>query len=156
MAVSRRLESFLDQSGIKYVSVVHSPAYTAQEIAASIHQKGRVLAKAVMVKADGDTLMAVLPASHKVDFAKLHDVLEGKDVRLATETEFKGLFPECEVGAMPPFGNLYGLSVLFDASLAEDEEILFNAGTHTEVIRMAYGDVVRLVKPRVASFAKHL
>lgn len=156
MPISSKLKNYLDSNQVKYVSIVHSRAYTAQEIAAGAHIKGRELAKAVMVKAAGQDLMLVLPASHRVDFDRLQEVTGGRDARLATEAEFKDLFPECEVGAMPPFGNLYGIRVLCDSSLAEDEEIVFNAGTHTEVIRMAYKDYVNLVRPEVASFARHL
>jgi Ala-tRNA(Pro) deacylase len=156
MPISSKLKKFLDEHHIRYVSIVHSRAYTAQEVAASVHVKGRDLAKAIVVKADGQNVMCVLPASHRIDFDKLSRVLGAKEVRLATEAEFKDLFPECEVGAMPPFGNLHGLNVVSDASLAEDEEIVFDAGTHTEVIRMAYADYARLVSPQIASFAKHL
>jgi Ala-tRNA(Pro) deacylase len=156
MPISSKLKTYLDSNQVKYVSIVHSRAYTAQEIAAGVHVKGKELAKTVMVKAEGENLMLVLPASHRVDFDKLHTALGKPDARLATEAEFRDLFPECEVGAMPPFGNLYGIRVIADPSLAKDEEIVFNAGTHTEVIRMSYADFVRLVKPEVMAFSRHL
>jgi Ala-tRNA(Pro) deacylase len=156
MPISSKLKTYLDSNQVKYVSIVHSRAYTAQEVAAGVHVKGKDLAKAVMVKAEGANIMLVLSASHRVDFDKLHAVVGKPDARLATEAEFRDLFPECEVGAMPPFGNLYGIRVVADTSLTKDEEIVFNAGTHTEVIRMAYADFARLVKPEIVVFARHL
>ena len=142
-----KLKAFLDEHQIKYVTISHSTAYTAQEIAASAHIPGKEVAKTVMVKIDGAMAMAVLPASYQVDFDLLKTATGAQEVELATEEEFKGLFPECEVGAMPPFGNLYGMDVFMAASLAEDEEIAFNAGSHTELIRLAFPDYVRLVQP---------
>jgi Ala-tRNA(Pro) deacylase len=156
MPISSKLKNYLDSNQVKYVSVVHSRAYTAQEVAASVHVRGQVLVKTVMVKMDGENAMLALPASHRVDFQRLQTLLGKRDARLATEAEFKDLFPECEVGAMPPFGNLYGIRVICDASVAQDEEIVFNAGTHTEVIRMKYKDYADLARPEVASFARHL
>ena len=143
----KKLKAFLDEQHIKYVSITHSTAYTAQEIAASAHIPGKEVAKTVMVKVDGAMAMAVLPASYQIDFDLLKTAIGAQEVELATEEEFKGLFPECEVGAMPPFGNLYGMDVFMAASLAEDEEIAFNAGSHTELIQMAFPDYVRLVTP---------
>ncbi len=146
----KKLKDFLDSNGVKYVTVNHSAAYTAQEIAASAHIPGRELAKTVMVELDGRLAMAVLPASMKVDFDRLQRVAGVQKAGLADEVQFSDLFPGCEVGAMPPFGNLYGLDVYVSQRLAEDEEIAFNAGSHTELIRLAYADFERLVKPRVA------
>lgn len=148
----KRLKEFLDDHQVKYLTVSHSPAYTAQEIAASAHIKGRELAKTVMIKIDGDMVMAVLPASFRVDLHMLRDAFDAERVELATEDEFKGLFPRCEVGAMPPFGNLYDMDVFVAGELAEDEEIAFNAGSHTELVQLAYEDFARLVKPRVLEF----
>jgi Ala-tRNA(Pro) deacylase len=149
----RKLKEFLDKEDVKYLVINHSPAYTAQEIAASAHIPGKELAKTVMVKIDGKMAMAVLPASYRVDLAHLRDVLAAKNVALAGEQEFKDAFPECEVGAMPPFGNLYGMDVFAAASLAEDEFIAFNAGTHKELIRLSYRDFEKLVRPKVVEFA---
>lgn len=149
----KRLKEFLDSNNIKYVAISHSPAYTAQAIAASAHVSGKELAKTVMVKVDGKMAMAVLPASYQVDFDLLKETTGAKTVELATETEFKDLFPECEVGAMPPFGNLYDMEVFAAARLAEDEEIAFNAGSHTELIKLAYKDFERLVRPKVVKFS---
>lgn len=150
----RKLKEYLDQNGVRWVSIVHSPAYTAQEIAASAHIKGRELAKTVMVKVDGKPVMVVLPASQRVDFQTLRDVTGGEAVVLAGESEFRELFPDCEAGAMPPFGNLYGMDVFVAPKLAEDEEIAFNAGSHTELMKMRYADFERLVKPKVAAFVQ--
>ncbi len=149
----QKLKAFLDEKGIRYVSIIHSRAYTAQEIAASAHIKGKELAKAVMVKVDGKMAMAVLPASHRVSFDLLKGVTGAREVVLATEEEFKGLFPDCEPGAMPPFGNLWGMDVFVAARLADDKEISFNAGSHTELMKLAYDDFERLVAPKVVEFA---
>jgi Ala-tRNA(Pro) deacylase len=146
----KKLKEFLDANKIKYVTVTHSPAYTAQQIAASAHIPGKELAKTVMVKIDGKLAMAVLAASFKIDFDLLEKASGAKKVELATESEFKEMFPGCELGAMPPFGNLYGMDVFVAQSLAEDDEIAFNAGSHTELIKLAYKDFERLVNPRVA------
>jgi Ala-tRNA(Pro) deacylase len=146
----QRLKEFLDAEKVKYVAISHSPAYTAQEIAASAHVPGKELAKTVMVKLDGRMAMAVLPASRKVDFAKLKDAAGAAEAELASEREFRDMFPGCEVGGMPPFGNLYDMDVYVSSQLAEDEEIAFNAGSHTELLKLAYRDFERLVRPKVA------
>jgi Ala-tRNA(Pro) deacylase len=143
----------LDSHQVKYVTIRHSPAFTAQEIAASAHIPGKQLAKPVIVKLDGTLAMAVLPASDKIDFGRLQAAAGARTVALANEQDFQDRFPECEVGAMPPFGHLYGLDVWVAARLAEDEEIAFNAGDHTELIRMAYRDFDRLVRPKVGQFS---
>ena len=145
-----KTREFLDSHYVKYITISHSPAFTAQEIAASAHIPGRELAKTVMVKVDGEMAMAVLPASLKVDFDRLREVAGAEDVELASENEFAELFPECEVGAMPPFGNLYDMPVYVADPLAADAEIAFNAGNHSELIRIAYQDYERLVRPTVA------
>ena len=149
----KKLKEFLDANKIKYVSIKHSPAYTAQQIAASAHVRGKDLAKTVMVKLDGKVAMVVLPASYRVDFDLLRQVSGAAKVDLATESEFKGMFPECEPGAMPPFGNLYGMDVYVGKILSEDEEIAFNAGSHTELIKLSYKDFERLVKPKVVTIS---
>jgi len=146
---TQRLKEFLDSNKVKYVAISHSQAFTAQEIAASAHIPGRQLAKTVMVTLDGEMAMAVLPATDRVDLKLLKKAAGVKKAKLAGEQEFKDLFPDCEIGAMPPFGNLYDLDVYVAASLVEGEEIAFNAGSHTELIRMAYADFERLVKPKV-------
>jgi Ala-tRNA(Pro) deacylase len=135
------------------VTVSHSPAFTAQQIAASAHIPGKELAKTVIVKLDGKMAMAVLPASEQIDFDRLKEATGADSVELAGENEFKGLFPNCEVGAMPPFGNLYDMDVLVESHLKDDEEIAFNAGSHTELVRLPYQDYEQLVHPRVAEFS---
>jgi Ala-tRNA(Pro) deacylase len=150
---STKLKNFLDENKIKYISLRHSSAYTAQEIAAITHIPGKDIAKTVIIKIDGKMAMAVLPASYKVSFEHLRDALGVKDVRLAYEQEFLDKFPDCEVGAMPPFGNIYGMDVYVAEALAEEEEIAFNACTHTELIKMKYEDFEKLVRPKKIKFA---
>lgn len=154
MPVSR-LKEFLDSHSVRYVSISHSPAFTAQGIAASAHVPGKELAKSVVVKLDGEVAMAVLPAPYKVDFERLKELAGVAKVELATEEEFENMFPGCEVGAMPPFGNLYGMKVFASETLAEDEEIAFNACSHTELIKMSYADFARLAGPIVGRFSFH-
>ena len=142
------LTELLDREGIRYVTIQHSRAYTAQEVAASAHVSGKEMAKTVVTKIDGKPALVVLPAGEKVNFDQLRANTGAQDVELATEQEFATLFPGCEVGAMPPFGNLYGLDTYVTRSLTEDEEIAFNAGTHTELIKMPYRDFERVVHPK--------
>jgi Ala-tRNA(Pro) deacylase len=149
----RKLKEFLDSNKVKYVSISHSMAYTATEIAASAHIPEKELAKTVVLKIDGKMAMAVLSASHKIDFDRLKGTLGAGSVELASEVEFKDRFSDCDIGAMPPFGNLYGMEVFVADSLAEDKEIAFNAGSHTELIKLSYGDFERLVKPKVVTFS---
>jgi len=144
-----KLKEFLDRENVKYVSIRHSPAFTAQEIAASAHIPGKELAKTVMVKIDGQMAMVVLPASYRINFELLAEALGAKRVELATEGEFRKLFPDCELGAMPPFGNLYGMDVYVAEVLTDDREIAFNAGSHIELMKLSYKDFDRLVQPRV-------
>lgn len=150
-----RLRKYLEENHVKYVTVSHSPAFTAQEIAASAHVPGKELAKTVMVKIDGEMAMVVLPAPEKVSANRLKDVAGASEVELASEREFADLFPKCEVGAMPPFGNLWGMKVFADVHLREDELISFNAGSHTELVRLSFEDYERLVKPTIADLSTH-
>ena len=150
---TKKLKEFFDSNKIKYVTLQHSPAYTAQEIAAAAHVPGRELAKTVLVKLDGKMAMAVLPASYRIDLDHLKKAAGAKKVELAGEQEFKDAFPGCELGAMPPFGNLYDMEVYVAASLSEDDEIAFNAGSHTELLRLAYKDFEKLAKPKVVRFS---
>lgn len=152
---ARKLKEFLDGNNIKYVTIQHSSAYTAQEIAARAHIPGKELAKTVLIKVNGQLVMAVLPASDKVDVDLLKDQLGVDNVRIAYEQEFMDKFPDCEVGAMPPFGNLYGLQVYVAKSLTTDEEITFNACNHNELVKMNYKDYERLVKPKIMDFSFH-
>lgn len=151
--LGQKIREFLDRQHVKYVTIQHSRAFTAQEVAASAHIKGKQLAKTVMVNVDEKMAMAVVPASYRVDFELLRDAIGARDVKLATEKEFKDRFPECEVGAMPPFGNLYGMDVYMASGLRDDDEISFNAGTHTELIRLTYADYERLVAPKIIRFS---
>ena len=148
-----KLKQYLDKEKVRYVTICHSRAYTAQETAASAHIPGRELAKTVMVKIDGKMSMAVLPASCRVDFDLLKAAAGTDNVQLAKEEEFVKLLPECDVGAMPPFGHLHGMDVYVAEELTEDEEIAFNACAHTVLIKMAYEDYERLVNPKVISLA---
>ncbi len=148
----KKLQTFLDREKIKYVTLVHSTAYTAQEVAASAHVTGRELAKTVIVELDGEMAMAVLPANRKIVLQDLREVTGSEEVKFASEEEFRQRFPDCETGAMPPFGNLYGMDVYVAEALTHNAEIAFNAGSHTEVIRLAFKDFERLVHPKVMSF----
>jgi Ala-tRNA(Pro) deacylase len=148
-----KIKEFLDNNHVRYSTLSHSVAYTAQEIASLAHIPGKELAKTVMVKLDGKLAMAVLPASNQVDLEALKKAAGAKEVRLSTETEFKYQFPDCEPGAMPPFGNLYDMPVFVDEALTRDKEIAFNAGTHRELIRLTFEDFNRLVQPKTARFA---
>ena len=152
MPVKKLLE-FLDENNVRYITIRHSSAFTAQEVAAKAHISGKELAKTVMIKIDGKMAMAVLPASFNVDFDILKEIFGTRNVLLATESEFKTLFPDCELGAMPPFGNLYGMEVYVAETLADDKEIAFNAGNHTELIKLSFEDYQRLVKPLIFKFS---
>ncbi len=147
-----KIRNYLDSHGVKYIVVTHSPAYTSQEVAASAHVSGKEMAKTVVVELDGRKALAVLPANQKIVLQDLREITGSEDVKFVPEQDFKDLFPDCEIGAMPPFGNLYGMDVYVAPALTEQEEIAFNAGSHTDLIRMAYEDFERLVQPRVMSF----
>ena len=147
----KKLKQFLDDHDVKYVSISHSPAYTAQTIAAAAHIPGKELAKTVIVKIDDKFAMAVLPASYRVHFGHLKAAVSADHVELATEAEIKSLFPDCEPGAMPPFGNLYDMDVYVAEQLTQDEEIAFNAGGHTELLKMSYKDFENLVTPEITA-----
>ena len=147
-----RLEAYLREKQVPFEVRHHPRAITAQEVAASEHVPGKMLAKTVMVLADGKMVMLALPAPYQVDMDKAGKVL-GVEVRLAHEEEFENTFPDCEVGAMPPFGNLYEVPVYVEAALAEDETIVFRAGTHTDTMSLSYADFERLVEPTIAGFA---
>jgi Ala-tRNA(Pro) deacylase len=143
----KKLKEFLDQHHIKYLTITHSPAFTSQEIAAAAHVSGKTLAKTVIIKMDGNMAMIVLPANEHVNFAQLRKEANFITADLASETEFKDKFPGCEVGAMPPFGNLYGIPVYVANALKNQDPILFNSGSHSELIQLSFHDFERLVKP---------
>ncbi len=153
MSIPAKIREYLDSHRIAYQFCTHSPAYTAQGLAHVQHVSGKELAKVVMVVVNGRMMMTVLPGSHRVEIERLEGLLGGQKSRLATEEEFKDLFPDCEVGAMPPFGNLYNLDVWADSELQKHQTITFNAGTHVETIRMNLEDFNRLVQPKTGSFS---
>ena len=148
-----RVKDFLDTNRIQYSSIGHPTAYTAQGTAAYAHVSGKEMAKTVIVRIDSQLVMAVLPASAQLDLAGLKKLTRAKTVSLAAEPEFEFKFPDCDLGAMPPFGNLYGIAVYVDESLTVDKEIAFNAGSHTELVKMSYEDFERVVNPIVGRFA---
>ena len=147
---AKRIKQFLEENGVPFECITHQTAYTSQETAAAAHVPGREFAKTVMVKVGGELAMVVLPAHRKLYIERLRKIAGRWDVELATEREFKDLFPDCDVGAMPPFGQLYGMKVFVDSSLPTADHIAFNAGTHDELIQIAYDDFERLVQPTCA------
>jgi Ala-tRNA(Pro) deacylase len=153
MSIPKKITEFLDTHHIPYQHCTHSPAYTAQGLAHVQHISGKELAKVVMVAAKGKMVMTVLPGSHRVELDLLAKLLNTEDLRLATEDEFKDIFPDCDLGAMPPFGNLYGLEVWVDSALESHPTITFNAGTHVETIQMNFADLKRLVAPKMGTFS---
>lgn len=150
--LSTKLKDCLDKNHVWYNCMKHPIAYTSQETAEVSHVPGKEFAKTVMMKRDGKMIMVVLPANRKIDMMTLKDELGASTLELAREDEFRDIFPECEIGAMPPFGNLYGLDVIVAQALTEDEEITFNAGTHSDVVKLTYHDFADLVKPEVHTF----
>lgn len=153
MPCKERLEDYLREQHVPYELQQHPIAFTAQDVAAREHLPGKMVAKVVMVFVDNQMVMLVLPASYRVNLARVRQILDAEDIRLADEVELGMAFPDCDVGAMPPFGNLYQLPVYVDQSLAEDAAIVFPVGTHTETMRLAYADFALLVRPIVAAFA---
>lgn len=149
----RRLQDLLDGQNVKYTVLSHSVAFTAQEVAASTHIPGKEIAKCVVFWMDGTMALAVLPGSRMIDFTLLKKGTGARDVEIAGESEFSEAFPDCELGAMPPFGQLFNMPTFVDASLAEDKDIAFNAGTHRDLVRMRYEDYERAVRPRVIRFS---
>jgi len=150
----KTLCDFLDGHNIRYLSMRHSLAYTAQEIAAAAHVHGKEFAKTVIVRIDGELAMAVLPATEKLDPDLLAAAVQAGEVALAGEDEFQGRFPKCEPGAMPPFGNLFDMKVYAEEKLAANETITFNAGSHTELIQMSFRDYRDLVQPEIVRLSK--
>ena len=154
MTVARKLRDFLDEQHAPYAVLQHEEKFTSPEIAQSLHVPGREMAKVVIVQADGRLVMAVLPSDRYIDLTRFADATHAEMVGLATEEDFRRAFPDCEVGAMPPFGNLYGLDVFVAEELTADLQIAFNAGTHTELIQLAYEDFERLVQPKIVALAR--
>src|SRR4030042_127330 len=147
MTILKKLKDYLEKNQVRYEVGYHERVYTSQEIAATMHVPGKELAKVVMVKADGKMVMLVLPASYRIDTKKLKKVLKCKKLGISKEKNFEELFPDCEGGAMPPFGNLYHLEVWVDQVLTEDEFIVFQAGSHVETLKIKYRDYAQLVNP---------
>lgn len=153
MTSRERLERYFRENGVPYEVQSHPEVYTAQEVAAVEHIPGRLMAKVVLAMVDGSLTALVLAAPTRIDLPKLKAALGVREVRLAREEEFAQVFPDCEVGAMPPFGNLYHVPVIVDRSMTEDPKIVFNAGTHRETMTVAYKDFERLVSPRTVEFS---
>jgi len=149
MPILKKLKEMLDEAKIPYEVYNHALAYTAQEIAAKQHFSGSEMAKVVMIELDDDLVMGVIRGNDKISLNKVRDSLGARHARLATEDEFISRFPECEIGAMPPFGNLFGLKVYVDPALEKDEYIYFNAGNHVQTVRLKYKDFATLVKPQI-------
>ncbi len=156
MAIVAKLKKYLEENKVKYEALKHPVAYTAQEIAAAQHLPGKQVLKSVLVKADDKYVLAVLPAIHLIDTNKLKSIIKCKTLKIATEDEITKVIADYEVGAMPPFGNLYGLDVYADEIVKEDVEIVFNAGTHTDTVKIKYADFEKLAKPKLANFGKHI
>lgn len=153
--MSPTLKKYLDENQIRYEVTTHPEAYTSQEIAATLHKSGKRLAKVVMVRAEDQWAMCVLPAHELIDIGRLETILGSRKIRLATEEEFKTLFPDCDVGAMPPFGNLYNnIPVYLDERLAQYDQFYFEGGSHTETVTMSMADYRRLVGPKIALFGR--
>jgi len=154
MGIPQRVRSFLESKSATFEVLPHSEAFTAQEVAHSLHVSGKRLAKTVVLKADGKLILTVLPASHRLNRQQLQSTLGASRLEMVPESELASLFPDCELGAIPPFGNLYGVEVWVDRALSESEEIVFCAGTHVDCIRMKYADFARIVNPRLGSFSE--
>lgn len=156
MSIARKIREFLETEHVEYEILEHELAYTALEIAQAQHIPGHQVIKSVVVKADGKWILCVLPATHKIDFDKLNQAFSFKDTCLANEGRVAALFPGCDVGAMPPFGRLAGIQVYVDSNLEENETVAFNAGTHTEMLKIHFQDFIRIEKPAVGDFSVHI
>jgi Ala-tRNA(Pro) deacylase len=153
MKCRERLEQYLRENGAGFEVMTHSQVFTMQEVAAALHVPGNQVAKVIIVKAGDELSMFVLPAPYRLNIDQVCTLLGVRKARLANEEEFASLFPDCATGAMPPFGNLYGLPLFVDQSLAEEKNIVFRIGTHRETMKLAYADFSRLAQPIVAEFA---
>lgn len=147
--INSRLKAFLDEHQIRYKTTIHSPAYTAQQTAQSMHIHGMNFMKSVIARVDGEFTMLVLPAPYRIDLEGLKVALDAEDISLASETDFYELFPQCESGAMPPFGNLFNIAAHVAPCFGMDQIIAFNAGNHAEVIEMRFEDYIDLTKPQM-------
>lgn len=150
------IQSYLDEKGVHYYVTRHSTAYTAQDLAAAEHVKGQRVIKPVIVQADGQFIMCALPATHRVDLNELKEQLRADDVKLADESTIGRMFPDCELGAEPPIGRIYGMPTLMDESLFADDKVMFQAGTHMDAVTMTLADYRRVAQPEVAHFGRHV
>ncbi len=153
MAILKKLLNYLENSKVDFECLTHHEAYTSQETAQAQHVSGKIFAKVVIFKTNGHFEMAVLPATHHVVTEKLKQITGDQECSLATESDLEELFPDCQVGAMPPFGNLYNLDVVVDEALAQSDYIVFGAGSHRDTVKMKYKDYAKLVQPKVGSFS---
>jgi Ala-tRNA(Pro) deacylase len=153
MSIGQRVRDYLDSHHVNYTALPHPQAFPAEKIAEELHVSGKHFAKSVVLRADGHLLMAVLPASHRLNLPKLKESLEAKHLEIVPESELNEICSDSELGAFPPFGNLYGMETWVDRSLGKSEEIVFNAGTHRDAVRMKYADYLRLAMPQVATFS---
>jgi Ala-tRNA(Pro) deacylase len=154
MAIPQRIRDYLDSQDVSYEQLHHAQAFTAQEVAHSLHLSGKRLAKAIVLDADGKLVMAVIPASHRLNLQELRAALEVNRLTMVPESELVKTFPDCELGAIPPFGGLYGVDVWVDRALTNSEEVVFCAGTHQDCVNMKYSDFAKLAKPRLGRFSE--
>jgi Ala-tRNA(Pro) deacylase len=154
MAIPQRIRDFLDSQNVFYEAIHHSQAFTAQEVAHSLHVSGKKCVKAVVAEGDHKIVIVVMPASHRLNFQELKAALKVNQLEMLVESELAGLFPDCDVGAIPPIGNLYGLDVWVDRAVASTEKIVFCAGTHEDCIRMRYSDFAKLTRPFLGHFSE--
>jgi len=156
MAIPKKVQEYLKKEKVGYQPIEHSKLFTAAEIAGDQHIPGKKMVKTVIVKADKDFIMCLVAATHHLDLNKFKKIVKAKEVRLATEEEMKTLFPECEVGSEPPFGKLYNLNVFADSTLEQDDEVAFNAGSHTDLIKMRFEEFQRVINPKFVEMGVHI
>jgi Ala-tRNA(Pro) deacylase len=154
MAIPQRIRDFLESQDVPYEALHHSQAFTSQEVAHSLHVSGKVCVKAVVAEGDHETVVVVMPAAYRLNFQRLKSTLKANQLEMLVESELVGLFPDCDLGAVPPFGNLYGIDVWVDRAVACTEKIVFCAGTHEDCIRMRYADFAKLARPFVGTFSE--
>jgi Ala-tRNA(Pro) deacylase len=154
MAIPQRIRDYLDSQNVPYETLHHSQAFSAQEVAHSLHVSGKRCVKVVVAKGDNKPVLVVLPASHRLNFQDLKSALKANQLEMLIESELVGLFPDCDLGAVPPFGNLYGIGVWVDRAVANAEKIVFCAGTHEDCIRMRYSDFAKLTMPFLGHFSE--
>ena len=154
MSIPKRIRMYLDSQNVPFEWLKHPEAFTAQEVAHALHLSGKRLAKTVVVQADSRMAMVLLPASHRLIMSELKGVLEAREVYLVSEEQLAATFPGCDLGAIPPLGDLFGMDVWVDRTIADQEEVVFNAGSHVDAVRMKYHDFAALSKPRIGRFSE--